>query len=315
MVNEPLTSALTMHQTLCPYALRPLSSADSNDEHILPMALGAPQSFTVRALLAENSLMNDQIDSPTVNDPIMRLVAMTQGVQSRSGHIKATFEGSVEGSEVKVKSTLSQTHGLELRPVKPVETDQHGQVKGVIGFGDDAEKLAKRIVSDYARKGVLLEAAPPIGSQPTIGSELVGDMSMIRRQMFKIAYLMTVKVFGDEAITSPGGALLRAAMMAKDDEELKLVGISGSAFQPLPRGIARSSGHAEHALTCVLMPNIGVVSAVSLFDAFMLHAVVPSTGITAEETTGEVVYIDASTSSAKISSYMDALPRILGQSS
>lgn len=71
-----------MTQTLCPYALTPLASGESNDEHILPVALGAPASFTVRALAAENSRMNDLIDEPTVNDPMVRFLAMSQGVVS-----------------------------------------------------------------------------------------------------------------------------------------------------------------------------------------------------------------------------------------
>lgn len=34
-----------MDQTLCPYALTPLSTGVCNDEHILPSALGAPSKL------------------------------------------------------------------------------------------------------------------------------------------------------------------------------------------------------------------------------------------------------------------------------
>ena len=87
-----------MTQTLCPYALTLLASGESNDEHILPVALGAPASFKIRALTAENSRMNDLVDEPTISDPLVRFLAMSQGVVSRSGNVKAIVDGTVRGS-------------------------------------------------------------------------------------------------------------------------------------------------------------------------------------------------------------------------
>ena len=43
---------------------------------------GAPANFTVRALAAENSRMNDLIDEPTVNDLMALFFAMSQGMDS-----------------------------------------------------------------------------------------------------------------------------------------------------------------------------------------------------------------------------------------
>ena len=303
-----------MTQTLCPYALTPLASGESNDEHILPVALGAPASFTVRALAAENSRMNDLIDEPTVNDPMVRFLAMSQGVVSRSGNVKAAVNGTVHGSGEDVRATFSQ-NGLDLKFHQPVDTDSEGRVIGVRGFGDAARQMANQIAANYAKKGIAVElGAETSQGQPQLNMRLVADMLMIRRQLFKIAYLTTVKIFGDEAITGPSGQQLRAAMMAESDEALARTKIAGAAFQPLPPGFARSARHAEHAITCAVMPSVGVVTSVDLFGFFTLFAVTPAVGIFADEGTGEVITIDASSSKLMSHPYLEALPGLVAAS-
>jgi hypothetical protein len=135
-------------------------------------------------------------------------------------------------------------------------------------------------------------------------------MLMIRRQMFKIAYLMTVRVFGDEAITGPSGQQFRAAMMAESDDDLTQCKISGIAFRPLPPGCARSTGHGEHAIACAVLPSIGLLTSVDLFGCFTLLAVTPADGISVAEMTGEVIAIHASSSKITSRSYAEALPSL-----
>jgi hypothetical protein len=303
-----------MTQTLCPYALTSLASAENNDEHILPVALGAPASFTVRALAVENSRMNDLIDAPTVNDPLVRFLAMSQGVVSRSGAIKATVDATVQSSGEDVRATFSQ-NGLDLQFHHPVDTDSQGRVTGVRGFGDTAKQMANKIAANYAKKGIAVELGTETSQvQSQLSMQLVANMLMIRRQLFKIAYLTTVRVFGDEAITGLSGQQLRAALMAESDRDLALTKSAGAAFQPLPPGFARSSRHAEHAITCAVMSNIGLVTSVDLFGCFTLFAVTPAVGISADEGTGEVITIDASSSKLTSRPYLEALPELVAAS-
>ena len=303
-----------MTQTLCPYALMSLESGASNDEHILPAALGAPASFTVRTLAAENSRMNDLIDEPTVHDPMVRFLAMSQGVISRSGNVKAAVDGTVDESGENVRATFSQ-NALDLKFHQPVDTDNQGRVIGVRGFGDAARQMANQIAANYAKKGIVVEFGVETSQgQPQLNMQLVADMLMIRRQLFKIAYLMTVKIFGDEAITGPSGQQLRAAMMAENDEALARTKIAGAAFQPLPPGFSRSARHSEHSITCAVMPSVGVVTSVDLFGCFTLFAVTPADGISAKEGTGEVVTIDASSSKLTSRPYLEALPGLIAAS-
>lgn len=300
-----------MTQTLCPYSLLQLSSAESNDEHILPVALGAPPRFTVRALSTENSRLNDLIDEPTINDPLVRFLAMSQGVVSRSGPVKAAVSGTVDGSGEKVQAVFGN-EGLDLKFHQPVDTDSEGRVVGVRGFGDVARQMATQIAANYARKGIPSHLGPEQNQgKPQLNFQLVGDMAMIRRQMFKVAYLTTVRLFGDEAILAPSGHQFRAAMMAQTDEDLAACKIAGSAFQPLPPGFAHPVTHAEHAIICALLPGVGLATSVNLFGCFTLLAITPTDGISAAELSGEVIVIQAANSKMASRPYVEALPGLV----
>ncbi|MGP0172653.1 hypothetical protein ACSVIJ_12300 [Pseudomonas sp. NCHU5208] len=300
-----------MTQTLCPYSLLPLSSAASNDEHILPVALGAPASFTVRAHAEENSRLNDLIDEPTVTDPMVRFLAMAQGVVSRSGEVKALLDGAVDGTGEAVRAIFSQA-GLKLSFHDPVDKDSQGRVSGVRGFGDAARLMAQQIAANYAKKGITAELGDETSREkPSLNMQLVGDMQLIRQQLFKIAYLMTVRVFGDSAISGASGKTLRSAMYAKDEKELEEIGVQGAIFRPLPLGFARSAGHGEHAITCAYMAGTGLIVSVDLFGCFTLFTVTSAEGIEADEGTGEVAVINVATSKLTSTPYLEALPAIM----
>lgn len=300
-----------MTQTLCPYSTSPLNSAESNDEHVLPVALGAPASFSVRALVAENNRINFLIDEPTVNDPLMRFLAMSQGVVSRSGSVKAEIKGTVDVTGESIKAVFSHD-GLDLKFLQPVDTDSEGRVIGVRGFGEVARQMATQVAANYAKKGIATQFENEEFSEgQQLNLHLVSDMAMIRRQLFKIAYLSSVRLFGDEAIKSKSGELFRAAMMATSNAELAACGISGAAFRPLPPGFAPPTTNSEHSIVCALISSVGLVTSVNLFGCFTLFTATPSEGITASELSGEVIVIQASKSKMVCKPYVDALPELV----
>lgn len=139
-----------MARALFPYALTPLESGESNEEYILPVALGAPANFTVRALAAENSRMNDLIDEPTVNDLMALFFCYVPGNGFRSGNVKAAVDGTVHGRGEDVRAALSE-NGLDLKFRQPVDTDSQGRVIGVRGFGDAARQMANQIAANHEK--------------------------------------------------------------------------------------------------------------------------------------------------------------------
>jgi hypothetical protein len=128
-----------MSNTLCPYSTKPLSeAAEVNGEHIIPSGLGAPESFTVPCSAIENSLMNQQVDAPFLNMPLLRLLSAGQGVSARSGEITAELQGVIESTGDKVKAVLGKGRA-DFRFAVPIETDDEGNVRRVshrAGGGD-----------------------------------------------------------------------------------------------------------------------------------------------------------------------------------
>ena len=301
-----------MMQKHCPYSARLLTACETvNQEHILPMALGAPHSFCVPADAGENSKMNDLIDSPVCNDSLIRLIATSQGVVSRSGPVEAKLIGTETTTGSEVRGTLSQD-GAKFRFSKPVDVDPtSGVVKGVRGFGDAAEQLARQIKRDYERKhkGARVELGEAIShQQPWIEHELKLDLNLLRQELVKIAYLMTVRTFGDQAILSSSGALYRAAMFAIDVTAMNATGIQGSTYSAMPLGFPKPRSN-QHALTCFRLGD-KIMSGVTLFGMFNAFFATPAADFTAEDAHGELVIIDASTSKLTSMPYVEALPRI-----
>lgn len=296
-----------MDQTLCPYALTPLSTGVCNDEHILPSALGAPSNFTVRSLATENSRMNVLIDAPTVNDPLVRFIAMSQGVISRSGPIKAPVDGTVDGSGDAVRAIFSQD-GMDVRYLLPFVKDSQGDVIGVRGFGNDANLRAEQFKAGAAKKGKLVEQGSTISYEnPRLNMQLKGDLLMIRRQLFKIAYLSTVRIFGDAAIKGPSGEQLREAMMAESAEDLENTKIRISNHIQSLSAVIRTANPHEHVITCAALSETDLFTKVELFGCFTIYILTALDGIDVEVGTGEVMIIDASSSSLTSQTFLESL--------
>jgi hypothetical protein len=76
--------------TLCPYSLKPLADLPAeklSDEHIIPHALGGPNSLVLRAERSSNSKFGETVDSDLVHDGMLRFVAASRS-DSRSAMIR-----------------------------------------------------------------------------------------------------------------------------------------------------------------------------------------------------------------------------------
>ncbi|WP_158301352.1 hypothetical protein [Janthinobacterium sp. BJB426] len=285
-----------MIQLLCPYTTNLLTETNNvNDEHILPVALGAPKSFYVRATEEENSRMNELIDSPASNDPLLRFIAMAAGVKGRSGTVCSEVNGKIEGSGESVQASFSSDK-IDLKFIKPVDIE-NGEIKGVRGFGEQAVKQANTIKKNSEKKGKIIEIGEvQIQQSPWIHMSIVGDLHIIRAELIKTAYLMSVRVFGDVAIDSDSGAIFRAAMLAPNTEAIIETGIIGSSLNNLPPPFETPVEKHEHLIFSI---HIGkqIYTGVQLFGTFSAFFLTPTSGFTCEFGTGEIVKINAATSS------------------
>lgn len=270
--------------------------------------------YSVPVLEAENAKMNVLVDEPACNDPLMRSIAASRGTVSRSGRIvPASVNGILESSGEAVRGEFTRD-SISVAFRTPVQvSEQHEQRRSLMirGFGDDARRLVEQIADGHRKKGGTVEIVPVLSIEnPEVKFSISGNLFAIRRELFKIAYLATVRLFGDAAIEGPSGQQFRAAIMASTDAELTNAGIVGGECPIPPPGFGRALRH-EHAVTCVVLPGIGVVTCVHLFGLFGLLAVTPPEGISAPELTGELTMIDASSKSARSRPYIEVMPALV----
>ncbi len=297
-------------QTLCPYTLKPLAEIEKvNKEHILPVSLGAPNSFFVYADANENTRMNDLIDEPAGNAPLLRFLAMTQGVVSRSGPVTLTLPSKVAETGEDVQIEFSND-GATPRLRFPVNKDSKtGEIKSVRGFGDDARKLAEQIQRDFAKKGKKIEIGETENlGNPWLESGMKFDADVLRLELIKIAYLMTVRVFSDIAILSRGGTVYRTAMFSKNMGDLISSGLRGSTFQPMP-AIFPQPALGKHHLTCLRMRD-ELLTGVSLFGVFCAFFITPIDSTNPQEGLGEMLEIDLATRKLRSYSEMEIIRQL-----
>lgn len=302
---------MTIKQTLCPYTTSPLSeSAMTNKEHILPVSLGAPDSFFVWSDAAENSRYNDLIDAPAGNDQLLRFIAMTQGVKSRSGTVSANVPGTIDETGDVVITEFS-ADGIKVKFRNPIERDpETGAVRVVKGYGGDAKSLADTVQANAAKKGITLELGDARSIEGAwINGRLEGDLSIIRRELVKTAYLMTVRVFGDAAISSLSGSQFRDAMMAVNEDEMR-ARIKGGALGKVPP-LFPESGHGKHQLATVKIDDAvyTLVSLFGIFQAFFITQIEPTfdTG----DIFGEQIEINVATGATSRTDGMQLLQQVL----
>lgn len=264
-------------QTLCPYTLRPLIEEACNEEHVLPDALGAPSNFTVPAHVKANAEMNVEIDAPAINDDLMKLIANINEVRSRSGDVTATLNGTEKESGLPVVVTL-RGNNIDLKYKKPVQED--GDKVTIRCFSGEGEKIMRAMIKAREAKGYAIRSFQcHEGSlQPTIQAGLSGSLHPINRELLKIAYLSCVKEFGDQAIRSNFGAMLRQAMMIKAERDLnaqlhcnaKEFSFTALLNAPLLSFALTPNSTNEHTITCAIVGGSTLVVAVSLFNTFNL---------------------------------------------
>ncbi|QKV63528.1 hypothetical protein HUW52_11760 [Pseudomonas sp. 43A] len=218
--------------TLCPYLVRPLIEVGQiNREHVLPVGIGAPESFFVEAALSENSRLNELIDAPMVNDQLIKMLCMMADIHGRSGGKTATMHGETEVGGRFTANVSKESIDFKYR--KPIEKNKLTGDFLVKGFSEEVFEEAAKIAKNMADKGRNRQGdiTMLIHSKERLDMSFYSDFMLIVREAIKAAYLFTVKTYGDIAITSKSGHVFRAAFEARTEEKLRA---SGLYWQQLP---------------------------------------------------------------------------------
>lgn len=278
-------------QTLCPYTNQPLASIERiNEEHVLPVAIGAPTKFFVIASESENSRLNELIDAPFSNDQLIRFLAMSQGVVSRSGPVIANLPAILVSNGDALKTSFSLNE-ISFRFANPVVTDPAtGKIKAVKGFGDAAKAHAQRVKKDHAKKKISIDIGESIITpNPKIHTSFSCDTYLVQKELLKIAYLMTVWCFGDSAINSESGEVYRLGLATTRDEEFASIGMKGGTNSI--HGISCKKEHGTHVLLSMVLGR-QLVTSVTIFGIFSAVFITSASGISAEEYEGFSITID-----------------------
>ncbi len=147
--------------TICPYTLVSVADLSAPSlEHIIPDALGGPNGFSVTADQKMNSQLGTSVDADLINDHVLKFLAMSYGVKTRTGDVSLSLEGTLNLDGEIIPQALKLSKGqLGLRMAKPVRTDPiTGHVTGVIGWGDEADQNLAAVTKRLQRKGFSVEA-------------------------------------------------------------------------------------------------------------------------------------------------------------
>lgn len=284
-------------QERCPYTCELLGLQNVNREHILPYAIGAPSNFTLMACASENSKYNKLIDAPFSNDPLIRLISTMKGVRSRSGPVSFETMGKdpTSGEDVILRIT---SNDLNFRFKKPTERTGNNSYL-VRGFGDSVHLQAQEIEKNFKRKNsskLVKAITGPVTSYPCPELQFNFDLNarIYGLEMAKIAYLLTVDTFGDEAILGKSGQQFRSAINNMDIETMMQQGAKIGTFNAYGMNAVEESSYNNHyhLLLCQQYSASELITVIILFGIFTKCFVTSAEGLSIPKDFDRQIVID-----------------------
>jgi hypothetical protein len=141
-------AALTIY---CPYSDRDIPLSESSPEHIIPLALGGMNGFTIPVSKDFNSRVGSEIDGVLANDFLVMSKRDKHGAKGHSKkHPENVFPNASNADTGEpLRVTLGQVRGLRLwDPKQKCDVTGHGQ-KVNIGFKVDLD-VTRRFVAKVA---------------------------------------------------------------------------------------------------------------------------------------------------------------------
>lgn len=251
-----------MNNEICPYTCRPVFELEATREHIVPDALGGPNSFALKADKARNETYGATVDARLTGSPLLGMAAAAAGIETRNGPARWKVRGQLVADGSVVEMTGSQ-RATDFRFRRPVEVDpKTGNVRTVKGFGPALDKELARVRKDLKRKGRDLV---PVAQQ-TLDSKVRGgfehNLSETAQGLTKIAYLAAVWALGDEFIHSTAGGKYRAWI----DAEPTAASLEAAGLRPIWSSMFSDGGpRNQHRIACLAQRDL-LLTGVRLFS-------------------------------------------------
>lgn len=247
---------------ICPYTCQPIADITISREHIVPDALGGPESFSLAADKDSNSNYGASVDIRLIRSPLLGMAAARAGVKTRSGPATWKTQGVLaeDGSLVELVGSHDR---MTFRYRKPVEIDPvTRQVQAVKGFGDELDKEMARVTRNLRRKGRDLVPAETRVLDSLVKGSFQHNMSETTQGLVKIAYLSTIWAVGDAFISTSAGARYRMWLDAEPTAEA----FAAADLRPLGKSLFNIQGsQTQHHILCAISGQT-VLTGVRLFN-------------------------------------------------
>lgn len=303
---------MSSSRTRCPYTLRPLTDVpELSREHVIPDALGGPDSYSVQCCRATNSEIGTRVDAPLVNSDIIRALRVQHEIRSRTGDPTLKIDGAETVSKTPVQLTFSKDPSPHIRFKKPVTMSNDGTTGKFIVTPEDRDSFLRKFTEGQESKGrkvaVTNETRTPVGP---LELEIHFEKTPTMRAMLKIAYLTAFEYLGDSFLDDELNHDWRSSILdVNPPESTRLRGtafgvgeISNLLFPPL-------QAH-QHAAVIANLQMCGPVIGVQLFGGGLYTLVVvhsATSNFHLQEGEGQVVVCDAKARTIQRRNFADHL--------
>lgn len=226
--------------------------------------MGGSDQFVLPADKFSNSSFGKTVDSDLIHDPMLRLVAATQAIQSRTGEVTAQLPGIIvaTGDEMAVefgKNGIGERRVKNSHPKDPTS----GKLLGICGFDGQFETDLKRLTDGNNKKCWETSNYQKIDN-PITKVDITTDPFKVSKGLAKIAYLMACRTLGDTFALSPDAEAYRTAIKAKGWDSFDACGLQLLWEAELPLVLLPDIGIHQHLVACFRVDSLIMVT-VKLF--------------------------------------------------
>ena len=253
---------------------------------------GGPDALVLRADRSSNSRFGDTVDSDLVHDKMLRFVAATQGVRSRSGEATVQLPGTIieTGDAMIIKF---DKNGMGDRLI--VNSHRKNLATGTItltGFDDQFKRALDQLSEGMARKKKSIQKhGHRTINTPLVKVNIQSDPFSVSKGLAKITYLMTFRILGDSFALSLDGKAYRDTILAANWDEFD--GYNLRKFLGVDLPVLPSIAIHEHLVACYRIGPL-ILTTVKLFGGVCLATFgVPAAPYGVSGLDGFVIVIDS----------------------
>ena len=214
-----------MKPTICPYKLQPIGPDDLSLEHVIPDALGGPETFSVDADKWSNSNLGSTLDGDFIDDDLIRAAATNYKIKTRSGFAKLKIQGhlSYEQNKIDAAMELGGDEPPRLHPKVPVVRTAEGFE--ILADHSHFDRRVAATIKNNAAKGTILEMTPPRTPAAEFRGQMTHSPWIKTLGLIKIGYLALAYTFGDQFVLSNAGHAFRKGFGSTSPTDLDNSGL------------------------------------------------------------------------------------------